>query len=440
MEVHSEDKASNTEQQPNMKTEAKFSSLLVLSILLVLPTAFSAYASGGPSTIKVQSYPFGAAYDPVTGEVFVANNIAGTVSVISDKTNAVVANVTGFVNSPWGLAYDPARGVMFVSDQCAVPGLCSTVAEVDVISESSNSIVAKIPTGGGSMAYDSGKGELFVADGHWLRVISDSSYKVVANITMPYVNLNSVAYDSSHHEIFVSWASMVSVISDSTNAIIKNITLGVPFSGSPTYVTGLVYDSAKSEVFAAHFGALGSMVSVISDSPPYSVVANVTVGSGPYNLAYDSAKGLIFVANDGTYAQVGNTVSVISDSTNAVVGTVTVGQDPQGLAYDSGMGEVFVVNDGDNTVSVISDSSFASTSGGSSTTSATTTSSTSALSTSSSFASTTSTGSSSSGGGGGIPEFPFQAVSVGILVTVIAVAYVLVRTSSRPWRRSREAG
>ncbi len=60
--------------------------------------------------------------------------------------------------------------------------------------------------------------------------------------------------------------------------------------------------------------------------------------------------GQIFVANT-----VDGTVSVISDSTNAVVSTVTVGNGAFGVAYDPGKNEIFVTNAGDSTVSVISE-------------------------------------------------------------------------------------
>src|SRR5947208_2986242 len=81
------------------------------------------------------------------------------------------------------------------------------------------------------------------------------------------------------------------------------------------------------------------------------VVATVPVGSVPEGVAYDSARGEVFVTN-----LVDGTVSVISDSTNAVVATVPVGSGPIGVAYDSARGEVFVASVGFNTVSVISDS------------------------------------------------------------------------------------
>ena len=83
-----------------------------------------------------------------------------------------------------------------------------------------------------------------------------------------------------------------------------------------------------------------------------SVVATITVGNVPTYVAYDSAKGEVFVANDGS-----NSVSVISDTTNSVVATVSyVGSNPFGVTYDSGKGEVFVANSGSNNVSVINDS------------------------------------------------------------------------------------
>jgi len=73
----------------------------------------------------------------------------------------------------------------------------------------------------------------------------------------------------------------------------------------------------------------------------------VTFGNRPDGVAYDSAKGEVFVANQGT-----NTVSVISDATNAVVATVPVGSAPFGVAYDPAKGEVFVADDGSGSASV----------------------------------------------------------------------------------------
>ena len=47
---------------------------------------------------------------------------------------------------------------------------------------------------------------------------------------------------------------------------------------------------------------------------PTFIVATIPVGSWPWNIAYDSTRGEMFVVNYGRGS--GNTVSVISDETN----------------------------------------------------------------------------------------------------------------------------
>src|SRR5580658_2625645 len=87
--------------------------------------------------------------------------------------------------------------------------------------------------------------------------------------------------------------------------------------------------------FLAFLVLASALVTSVHAQP--TVVATVKVGATPYGVAYDPAKGEVFVTNTN-----GNTTSVISDSTNAVVATVNVGDRPEGVAYDSGKGEVFV--------------------------------------------------------------------------------------------------
>ncbi len=267
------------------------------------------------ATVTVGHLPYRDIYDSGQGEVFVANYGANSVSVISDKTNAVVATVpVGAL--PTSFAYDSAKGEVFVAN--------SGAGSVSVISDKTNAVVATVPVGTGpyDLGYDSSKGEVFVAN---------------------------------------SYSRSVSVISDSSNQVVATISVG---SGP----LGTVYDSAKGEVFVAN--SISGSVSVISDSNN-SVVATTTVGTTPGATIYDPAKGEVFVLNRGSAS-----VSVISDSNNSVVATVAVGTNPYGGAYDSAKGEVFVANEGDGTISVISDSSAASGSTSSTASASTTTSGT----------------------------------------------------------------
>jgi YVTN family beta-propeller protein len=135
----------------------------------------------------------------------------------------------------------------------------------------------------------------------------------------------------------LSIASMVYV-----SASTSSISVGA----SPT---GIAYDTAKGWIYVVSSGT--DSVSVISDSTN-SIIKTIPVGSIPTGIVYDSGKSAIYVTNHGS-----NSVSVISDSSNLVTKTIMVGTNPNNIAYDSGQNEIFVVNAGDNSVSIISDSS-----------------------------------------------------------------------------------
>jgi YVTN family beta-propeller protein len=97
---------------------------------------------------------------------------------------------------------------------------------------------------------------------------------------------------------------------------------------------------------AGSFGVTGT-VSVI-DTATNTVVATVTVGTGPFGVA---------VTPDGKHAYVtngGGTVSVIDTASNTVVGTpIPVGSFPDGVAVTPDGKHAYVTNELSNNVSVI---------------------------------------------------------------------------------------
>jgi YVTN family beta-propeller protein len=331
--------------------------------------------------------PIGLAYDSGTAQVWVADFSSPAVAAISDATNAVSATVEvpglnnpGFHESPSPqyVAYDSAKGELFVSN---LYGNCITV-----ISDATNTVVTTIDLGndtlnngiGGypvDLAYDSVKGEIFVANqgatsivgqydasAGFVSVISDSTNSVVA--TIPLGDFPSaIAYDPAKGEVFVAEDGaipsnvsgsntahgQISVISDTTNSVIANVTVG-PFPD------GIAYDSAKGEMYVGSSGSttIGGSVSVISDST-IAVVATVPL-DGAGAVAYDSARGELYVLTPST-----NSTTIISDSTNSVVGTKAAGPGPYWIVYDPAKGELFVSNPAADTVTVLSDAGPAST-------------------------------------------------------------------------------
>jgi YVTN family beta-propeller protein len=289
--------------------------------------------------------PNGVAYDSGKGEIFVANEFAGSVSVISEATNTIIATIPVGVR-PWGVAYDAGRGEIFVSNRGS--------RTVSVISDATNTVVATIQIPPehfpGAMAYDAGKDEIFVGidssvGDSSINVISDTTNTVVA--TFPIDNFPSgLAYDPVKGEIFVSCsiANSVNVVSDATNTVVAKIHVGDP-NARFSWPTGIAYDSGRGEIFVADNA--DSAVSVISDAT-HTVVATIPAAGSATTVAYAPRKGEIFVANWAS-------VNVISDATNTVVCSLAIGEGPgHSAAYDPVTGYVYLSNYRQGTISIIS--------------------------------------------------------------------------------------
>ena len=277
-------------------------------------------------------------------------------------------------------------------------------------------VVSTIALGGApwGVAYDSGRGEVFVVNSGagTVSVLSESNtvLKTVAVGQSPYRDV----YDPARGEVFVAnyGADSVSVISDATDAVVATVPVG-------TSPSSFAYDPGRGEVFVAD--SVSNTVSVISDSTN-AVVATIEVGeAGPGAIVYDSGQSEMFVLDRASAS-----VSVISDSTNAVVATVSVGTDPYGAAYDPARGEVFVANEGDGTVSVISDATAATA------TSSTSQSAATATTTSSSVQTTASSSTQDIAQQVWVPTPTNAVAAVGASAAVVGVASLIYAAVSNP--------
>jgi DNA-binding beta-propeller fold protein YncE len=274
--------------------------------------------SDSNNSVIAQTYvgnaPHGIAYDSGRNEIFVANLDSGTVSVVSDTDDSVVAtiDVPGYVppiGNEWGgpiyLAYDSGRSEIFVG---CLGQYLNGPANVCVISDASNSIVATVPVGGSvnGLAYDSGKGEVFVSNGGSVSVISDLDNLVVSSGEVSVGNVASSPGDIAYNfvvggqgEVFVAVpdSKSILVMSDSGNAIVQTISL----SAAPAYLacdcasqTLFVGSNAPNYGLAGYYGA--ATVSAISDNG--TLLSTVPLkASMIYGMGYDFEKGEIFVSS-----------------------------------------------------------------------------------------------------------------------------------------------
>ncbi|MGP8145169.1 MAG: YncE family protein [Thermoplasmata archaeon] len=295
-------------------------------------------------TIYLSTSPVAVAYDSSTGELFVADDAFDEVLVLSATTGALVANIP-LGSNPNGLAYDSGKGEVFVTE-----GLPFGSGNVSVISDTTNTVVAKIRLAAGSyplgIAYDGGKGELFVADNNHdsVAVLSDTSNSWVANVTVDWYP-TAVAYDGSRGEVFAAseggclypWCSSVTVISDTTNTALATIPVGADPSG-------LAYDGATNEVYVAtRFGEMNA-ISVDADR----VVASVPSEYDTSAVAYDPSNGLLLAAST-----LNNTVGIFLGGINSPVATLPVGRGPVAIGVNPSDGTAYGVSSGAGTISIL---------------------------------------------------------------------------------------
>ena len=307
--------------------------------------------------------PSASAYDSGKGEIFVlcGGNSVGSVGAISDVTNILLAMIPVGPN-PQALAYDKAKGEVFVGTYPAT----APYGNLSVVNDTSNLVVATValPNTPGGVAYDSGKGEIFVSTYSGVAVVNDTNNTVVAVLPVPEFGAG-IAYDPAKGEIFVAnpFTNNVLVINDTTDSVVAGVaTFPGLMCGYNSQIQSVVYDSGAGQIFVTCVQVfvdqcpdpvppcpVAANVTVISDATN-SVVGTVLVGTQPSGLAYDSARGEVFVTNSNS-----NSVSVIMGTNDSVVATINVGHVPYGNpAWDGSQGELFVPNAGSNSLSVIS--------------------------------------------------------------------------------------
>jgi YVTN family beta-propeller protein len=305
-------------------------SLLASAIIIAL--AFSLLSASFPlvgiakadsltSTIRVGNGPMGITYDFKNGNMYVANFLSNTVSVIDGNTNNVISTIPlGSNASPADIAFDSENGKVYVTNFNA--------GTVSVIDGNRNQVIATIAVGGNptAIAINSNNGNIYVADGvNRVDVINPITNIIIASVIVGN-EPSGIAFDSNNRNMYVTnfLSDTVSVIDTRTNTVIATIPL---LSGSNP--SGVAVDSANSEIYVTNFyhtgtgagGVGGGGIISIIDDHTNTIIGNMLVDSTPEDIVFDSASGQIYATDF-----LSNTVDVISP-----FGTIDPQQDIQAL-------------------------------------------------------------------------------------------------------------
>lgn len=304
---------------------------LPFSITLMGPVPEQATSSESPGWV---------AFDPMNGNIYVANYNGGSVSVINGSNNLLVASIH---IAPYleGISFDGLNGYIYVSD--------GNSTNVTVIDGADNEVLGNISVGfePDDAAYDSADGSMYVAvvDGY-VSVVNSSSNSVEEKIAVG-IQPGAICYDPVNNRIYVTnyQSDNVSVIDGRNNEVVGSIQLGPPFSTSnPKGPVGIVADLSNGYVYVT----INSHYLLIANATSNQVTGNISIGSYLQGITYDNSNGYLYIVSEFN-----NTVSALNGTTNTVKATIEVGQGPVGITYDSSNGHIYVANQNSDDVSAI---------------------------------------------------------------------------------------
>ena len=234
------------------------------------------------TVVKIISVPpsgntvgFGIAYDSLNGNIYEVNEIFGqdpTVNVIDAATNTVTQSIS-IPNSfaPIAAGFNPKNGEIYLANDGS--------GNVSVINGTNNTFIKSISVGQVpySLTFDS-NGDVFVAclNSGYISVIDGATDTVTKTISSPAIpNPHVVAFDPSNGLLYLAGTdsnypapTLVSIINVSTNEVLKTISL--PNAYSPQ---AIVFDSVNGRLYIAN--EYSNTISVI-DSLTNRVIKTIT--------------------------------------------------------------------------------------------------------------------------------------------------------------------
>ena len=303
--------------------------------------------------IHVGQQPYGVAFDPTNRMLYVSDNdfnglISGcpqeyNVTIINTVNNTFVKNVVPGT-SPEGVMYDPVNGYVYVANYRS--------GNISIINPSTESIFQTLPAkvgtqvGPSDLIYDPVLQQMIsINDVSSIdKTLNYNSAGGSANQYMDSPVSNSLAYDQENHLLYVpeKYANYVNVYS-LNGSLIDSIHVSAP-------VLSIIY--ANNTVFAAVTSNPGQIALINPETN--TVMKNVSLSYNiPDGLAYDSRNNTLFIAFPSN-----NYIGVMDLTNYQMVQTLNVGIGPAALTYSNITNAVYVAQE-DSNIHIINASSYA---------------------------------------------------------------------------------
>jgi YVTN family beta-propeller protein len=304
-------------------------------------TRFNASTLAPRPPIQLGTMPGAEVYDPNTGCMDVALRDTGQVLPVNVTTGSVERGISVGAE-PDSLTFDPVDGDVYVanlrSDNVSILGATGVIGTVPV-GVAPSAVVA-----------DPASGDVYVANSGSATISVLAGESVVKSFPVePNSGPDALAFDAATSRLFVvnNDLANVSEYDPTTGSLLGSFSVGAD-------PVGITLDPGNQELYVLSNG--NDSVNVRSSTALRSV-ANISVGDDPGAISFDPGNRIVYVANSGD-----NDLSAIDPSTDTVLGTLAVGLAPGGLgglAPDGPLGSLYVANWLSGSVSVVATGSLA---------------------------------------------------------------------------------
>jgi YVTN family beta-propeller protein len=305
------------------------------------------------STVPVGLSPFGIAFNPQNGNVYITNFYSNSISVLDEATNNVITTIPLETNTyPAGIAYNPENGNLYVSNYYAAGSSLTglTPGSVFVIDGSNNTVIDTIEVGASPLAieYNPDNGNLYVTNFYpgTISVINGTTNVVTDTIPAALQGPIGIEHNPDNGDLYITnfYSGIISIIDSETNSISDTIS-GI------LYPYQIIYNPDNGNAYVT--SPVASSVYVINASDN-EIAGSIPSGFQPLGIAHNPGNGDVYVANYNSNSSMSGSVSVIDESTNSVIALApTGGSGSSGVAFNPANSNVYVANWFSQTVSVI---------------------------------------------------------------------------------------
>ncbi len=291
-------------------------------------------------TIWVGQGPHGLAVDSYQDRIYVANHLVPVMSVIDGRTGEIVHAINlGDASGSNGAAYDPATGLVYVANKFT--GNLSRVSGTDDVPADA------LPAGGqpDGVAVDPATGIVYVANfGSSTLSLVDGPAGVLLREAPSGGEPSFIALDPERGRFYVTHHldNTVGIYDLATGTLLDSL-----ITDSGLY--GIALDASRSRLYTANRdGRSVTIVDLTSDH----VVKDMPLNCAPYQVAVNPASGHLFVV-----CPEDQQMHIYDEDTTRWLAWVAVGSGAEeGIAVNPATGRVYISNSNDDTLSIFQDS------------------------------------------------------------------------------------